>query len=79
MRWGGEVGERRLRREGTHEYLWWIHAVVWKKPTQYCKAIIIQLKKKKRKIQVPEKKCTLIVRLDGRSAFCQHESTEGKI
>ena len=26
--------------------LWLIHAVVWQKPTQYCKAIILQLKKK---------------------------------
>ena len=24
-----------------------IHAVVWQKPTQHCKAIILQLKKKK--------------------------------
>jgi len=28
-------------------YLLLIHADVWKKPTQYCKAIILQLKKKK--------------------------------
>ena len=77
MGWGAG---RRLRREGTHEYLWWIHAVVWKKPTQYCKAIILSLKKIIKKIQVPGKnKCTLIVKLDGRSAFCQHESTKGKI
>ena len=27
-------------------YLLLIHADVWKKPTQYCKAIILQLKKK---------------------------------
>ena len=27
-------------------YLWLIHAVVWQKPTQYCKAIILQFKKK---------------------------------
>ena len=25
-------------------YLWLIHVDVWKKPTQYCKAIILQLK-----------------------------------
>ena len=25
--------------------LWLIHVVVWQKPTQYCKAIILQLKK----------------------------------
>ena len=25
-------------------YLWLIHADVWQKPTQHCKAIILQLK-----------------------------------
>lgn len=25
-------------------YLWLIHVDVWQKPTQYCKAIILQLK-----------------------------------
>ena len=25
-------------------YLWLIHVDVWQKPTQYCKAIIFQLK-----------------------------------
>ena len=25
-------------------YLWLIHVVVWQKPTQYCKAIILQSK-----------------------------------
>ena len=37
---GGE-----LRREGTYAYAWPIHVDVWQKPTQYCKAIILQLKK----------------------------------
>ena len=27
-------------------YLWLIHIEVWQKPTQYCKAIILQLKNK---------------------------------
>ena len=40
---GWEVG-RQLRREGTYIYLWLIHVDVWQKPTQYCKAIILQLK-----------------------------------
>ena len=31
-------------------YLWLIHADVWQRATQYCKAIIPQLKKKKAKI-----------------------------
>ena len=29
---------------GTHVYLWLIHVDVWKKPSQYCKVIILQLK-----------------------------------
>ena len=35
----------RLKREGTYVYLWLIH-VVWQKPTQRCKAIILPSKKK---------------------------------
>ena len=35
---GWEVGGR-VRKEGTCVYLWLIHVDVWKKPTQYCKAI----------------------------------------
>ena len=34
----------RFKREGTYVYLWLLHIVVWQKPTQYCKAIILQLK-----------------------------------
>ena len=30
--------------EGTCIKLWLIHVDVWEKPTQYCKAIILQLK-----------------------------------
>ena len=41
MRW--EVGGR-FQREGIYVYLWLIHADVWQKLTQYCKAIIIHLK-----------------------------------
>jgi len=40
---GREVG-RRLKRERTYVYLWLIHVDVRQKPTQYCKAIIFQLK-----------------------------------
>ena len=40
---GSEVGER-VRREGTYIYLWVIHVDTCQKPTQYCKAIIFQLK-----------------------------------
>ena len=34
----------RLRTEGAHVYLCLIHADVWQKPKQYCKATILQLK-----------------------------------
>ena len=40
---GWEVGGR-LKKEGTYVYLWLIHADVWQRPTQYYKAIILQLK-----------------------------------
>ena len=41
MEW--EVGGR-SKREGTYVYLWLIHAEVWQKTTEFCKAIILQLK-----------------------------------
>ena len=34
----------RFNRAGTYIYLWLIHVDVWQKPTQYYKAIILQLK-----------------------------------
>ena len=34
----------RFRREGIYVYLWLIHIVVWQKPKQHCKTIILQLK-----------------------------------
>ena len=34
----------RLKSEGTYVYLWLIHVVVWLKPAQYCKVIILQIK-----------------------------------
>ena len=40
---GWEVGGR-FKRERTHAYPGLIHADVWQKPTQSCKAIILQLK-----------------------------------
>ena len=36
---------QRLKRGGTQIYLWLIHVDVWHKPTQDCKAIILQFKK----------------------------------
>ena len=38
----------RLKKEGTYIYLRLIQVIVWQKPTQHCKAIILQLKIKKR-------------------------------
>ena len=38
-------GGRRFKREGTYVYLWLIHVDAWQKSIQYCKAIILQLKK----------------------------------
>ena len=38
------VNKEEFKREGTYVYLWLIHAAVWQKPTQYCKAMILQLK-----------------------------------
>ena len=34
----------RFEREGTYVYLWLIHVDGWQKPTQYCIAVILQLK-----------------------------------
>ena len=33
-----------IQSEGTCMYIWVIHTDVWQKPTQYCKAITLQLK-----------------------------------
>ena len=42
---GGEVGGR-FKREGIYVYLWLIHVDIRQRPTQYCKAIALQFKKK---------------------------------
>ena len=41
---GWEV-EGRSKGERTYTYLWLNHVDVWQKPTQHCKAIILQLNK----------------------------------
>ena len=43
---GREIGGR-FKREGIYIYiyLWLIHVEVWQKTTEFCKAIILQLKK----------------------------------
>jgi hypothetical protein len=40
---GWEMGQR-LKKEMTYVYLWLIHVNVWQKPTEHCKASILQLK-----------------------------------
>ena len=49
--WRDGVGRRGLgfRMEGTHVCPWPFHVDVWQKPSQYCKAIIRQLKQIKKK------------------------------
>ena len=51
-------GEGYLSGRGTWVNLWLIHIDVWQKPTQYCKAIILQLKISKFFF-----KCSLLVQL----------------
>jgi len=41
----------KFQREVTYVYLWLMCVDIWQKPTQYCKAIILQLNKSK------EEKC----------------------
>ena len=43
----------RLQREGIYVYIELIHFVVQQKLTQHCKAIILQLKKKKKRSDSP--------------------------
>ena len=35
---------------GGHVYLWLIYVDVWQEPLQYCKVVMLQLKKKKKRI-----------------------------
>ena len=41
---GGKEIQARWGEEGTRIYPWLMHIDVWQKPTQHCKAIILQLK-----------------------------------
>ena len=43
--WDGVGDGRGVQGGRTYVYLWLIHVGVWQKPSQYCKAIILQLKK----------------------------------
>ena len=42
---GRKVGER-FKRYGTYVHLSLIHVDAWQKPRQFCRAIILQLKKR---------------------------------
>ena len=42
--WMGWAVGGKFKRGMTYVSLWLIHVVVWQKPTQTCKAIILQLK-----------------------------------
>jgi len=42
MRYLGNRGK--FKREGIYVYTWLIHVVIWQKPAQYYKTIILQLK-----------------------------------
>ena len=44
--WDGEEGGREVQEEGTCVFLRLIYVDVWQKPTQFCKAINLQLKNK---------------------------------
>ena len=41
--WDGVGREREVQEGRPYVDLWLIHADIWQKPTQYCKAIISQL------------------------------------
>ena len=53
--WDGVRNGKEVQREGTYVYLWLIRVDVWQNSTQYYKAVILQLKIKKR-INVKKKK-----------------------
>ena len=42
--WMGGWGGREVWGGGTHTHLWQTHAGVWQRPTQHCRAVILQLK-----------------------------------
>ena len=57
---GWEVG-RKFKRDRTYICLWVIHADVWQKPIQYCKAIILQLKISKFKKILVKCACAVLI------------------
>ena len=43
---GLDESQAGIKIAGRYTYLWLIHVDVWQKPTQFCKAIMLQLKDK---------------------------------
>ena len=58
-------------REGTYVYLWLIHVDIWQKPTKFCKAIILQLKK----IKLKERKKYI---WHSKNIYGPHQESPGK-
>jgi len=46
---GREMGGS-FKKKGIYVYLWLIHVEVWQKTAKFCKAIILQLKKKNTRV-----------------------------
>ena len=40
------MGREMSKQEGTYVYMWLTHGEVWQKTAKFCKAIILQYKKK---------------------------------
>ena len=69
---GWDVGGK-FKRKGTYVYLWLTHVNVWQKPTQYCEALILQLKiskLKKKKTHMSNKNQK--VNAKGGGSKCKH-------
>ena len=56
----GEMGGR-FMKVGTYTYPWLIHVAVWQKPTQYGKAVILQLNIKIKENHDQEKQSLFIL------------------
>ena len=63
---------REVQKEGAYVYPWLTHVDVWQKPTQFCKAIILQLKKRKKEIS-PRRGETLGTLFMARKTFSSTE------
>ena len=49
-----------FQQVSSYVYLWLIHVDVWQKPTQHCKAIILQLKKIEGGLLIIDQQCLLL-------------------